>query len=350
MNILFVGDLNEHTRSFQRFRALKELGHEVMGLSFVPIGFKPGISKSDSIIDRVCNKLGYPLDKMGVNKKIVNHLGSQDFDLLWIEKGLMIRPFTLRQVKRLHPTTKIISYTEDDMFARHNQSAYYRGCLSLYDVVFTTKSYNSHPEELPSLGAKRVVFVDKAFDKHTHRPLPITDEDRERLGADVGFIGTFEQDRAEKMLFLAKNGVPVRIWGNGWSGWVNKHAKLRVENRPIYGDDYIKAICATKINLCFLRKMNRDLQTDRTMEIPACGAFMLAERTVEHQRLFEEGREAAFFDPNNPHELLEKVRYYLKHGQVRNAIAKAGRERCLNSGYSHHERLRFMLKVIKDEI
>ena len=294
MNILFVGDLNEHTRSFQRFRALKEIEHKVMGLSFVPIGFKPGISKSDSIIDRICNKLGYPLDKMGVNKKIINHLGSQDFDLLWIEKGLMIRPSTLRQVKRLDPTTKIISYTEDDMFARHNQSAYYRGCLSLYDVVFTTKSYNSHPEELPSLGAKRVVFVDNAFDKHTHRPLSLTEEDKTQFGADVGFIGTFEQDRAEKMLFLAKKGIPVRIWGNGWSGWVNKHTNLKVENQPIYGDDYIKAICATKINLCFLRKMNRDLQTARTMEIPACGAFMLAERTDEHQRLFEEDKEAVY--------------------------------------------------------
>ncbi len=260
MKLLFVGDLNEYGRSFQRFRALKKLGHDVTGLSFVPIGNKPGISKSSPIIDRICYKFGYPLDKIGINREIANHLDTQDFDLLWIEKGLMIRPSTLKQAKKLQPTIKIVSYTEDDMFARHNQSVYYRGCLPLYDVVFTTKSYNCYPEELPALGAKKVVFVDNAFDKHTHRPLSLTEGEAVKFSADVGFIGTFEQDRAEKMFFLAKNGMRVRIWGNGWNAWVNRHPNLQVENCPVYEDDYIRAICATRINLCFLRKMNRDLQ------------------------------------------------------------------------------------------
>lgn len=344
LKILFVGDLNKHARSFQRFRALKELGHDVTGLSFVPIGYIPGISEKLTYRERIAHKLGYPLDTMGINSKIVNHLNSQDFNLLWIEKGLMVRPSVLKQARKLRPAVKIVSYAEDDMFARHNQSAYYRDCLPLYDVVFTTKSYNCNSDELPALGAKRVVFVDKAFDKHTHRPLSLSEEEKVQLGTDVGFIGTFEQDRAEKMLFLAENGICVCIWGNGWTKWVNEHPKLKVENQPIYNDDYVKAICATRINLCFLRKMNRDLQTDRTMEIPACRSFTLMERTDEHRRLFEEDREAVFFSSDE--ELLEKVRYYLKHEDERLAIAKAGRERCLKSGYSHHERLRFMLSQI----
>src|SRR5829696_8072533 len=85
-------------------------------------------------------------------------------------------------------------------------------------------------------------------------------------------------------------------------------------------------------------------QTSRTFEIPACGAFMLAERTDEHLRLFEEGKEAAYFGSNE--ELLEKVRYYLDHEDERRRIASAGRKRCLDSGYSHHERLKYMLSVV----
>ena len=85
------------------------------------------------------------------------------------------------------------------------------------------------------------------------------------------------------------------------------------------------------------------------MEIPACGGFMLAERTPDHQELFEEDKEAVFFDINNPNELLEKALYYLEHEKERKAIAKAGRERCLKSGYSQHERLTWMLQQIFPE-
>lgn len=80
------------------------------------------------------------------------------------------------------------------------------------------------------------------------------------------------------------------------------------------------------------------------MEVLACGAFMLAERTNEHLRLFEEGKEAAYFGSDS--ELLEKVRYYLEHEEERKTIGPAGRKRCLDSGYSHHERLKYMLSAI----
>lgn len=40
--------------------------------------------------------------------------------------------------------------------------------------------------------------------------------------------------------------------------------------------------------------MNYDLQTTRTMEIPACGSLLMAERTIEHEELFKDEEEAVF--------------------------------------------------------
>jgi spore maturation protein CgeB len=103
-------------------------------------------------------------------------------------------------------------------------------------------------------------------------------------------------------------------------------------------DDYAAAISATRINLAFLRKSNRDLQTTRSVEIPACGGFMLAERTAEHQELFAEGFEAAYFE--GAEELIAKTNYYLAHEDERARIACAARRRCLRDDYSYAGRLR----------
>jgi spore maturation protein CgeB len=154
----------------------------------------------------------------------------------------------------------------------------------------------------------------------------------------VGFIGAYERERAESILFLAKNGVSIRVWGQGWNkkNYLS-HPNIKIENMPLWGEDYAKAICSFGINLNFLRRVNRDLQTTRSIEIPACGGFMLAERTDEHLRLFDEGKEAEFFDSDE--ELLDKVRYYLAHEDELRLIARAGRERCLKGGYSYQERM-----------
>ena len=162
----------------------------------------------------------------------------------------------------------------------------------------------------------------------------------------MGFIGDYEIERAQSIHYLASHGIRVRIWGHRWE----KKCKLTdpnmiVEGKSLWGDEYAKAICSFDINLHFLRKINRDLQTTRSIEIPACGAFMLAERTNEHLELFEEGKEAAFFSSND--ELLEKVHYFLKYEDERDNIARKGRKKCLKSGYSNHDRIKEMLVAVK---
>jgi hypothetical protein len=343
MRIIFVGDLSPYSRSTQRCRTLRELGHEVFEVPSYPPTTVPERVKPPRLILRILNKLGWVPDLAAANTRLLARLAETPCDLVWIEKGVSIRPQALQMARQLVPGVRVVSYSEDDMTRRHNYSRRYVACLPHYDCVFTTKSYNTAPEELPALGARRVVFVDKSFDPHTRRPLPVTPAQQAALGGDVGFIGTFERARAEAMLALAQRGVPVRVFGNGWRRWVGRHPLLRVENRPLLGDDFARAIGATRINLCFLRKLNRDLQTDRSVEIPACGGFMLAERTAEHQRLFSEDLEAAYFDVDRPEELFAKVEYYLAHEDIRATVAERGRARCFASDYTHANRLKYML-------
>ena len=210
----------------------------------------------------------------------------------------------------------------------------------LYDVFFTTKSYNV--PELEAMGCKRCEYLGNAFDPHTHRPVDVSENDGRRK--PVGFVGCWEPKRANSIRFLVESGIPVCVWGHTWKRWRFRHPLLEMRCQDVMGDQYAATLCSFEIALCFLRKANRDLQTTRSVEIPACGVFMLAERTDEHLELFEEGKEAEFFDCDE--ELVEKAKHYLAHPAQRRRIAAAGRQRCLESGYSHHDRLREMLKVI----
>jgi spore maturation protein CgeB len=262
-----------------------------------------------------------------------------------VDKTLVLEPSVLQLFKQMQPGCVVAGYSPDDMGARHNQSRQFLEALPLYHVYFTTKSFGV--AELTALGCPRVEFVENAYDIHVHRPMDVTEAERTSLGAPVGFIGTGELERARSCAYLASHGIPVKVWGDDWDKFQRKtDGKFVVGGPSRYGDDYVKTICSFDINLCFLRRMNRDLQTQRSVEIPACGAFMLAERTPEHLGLFEEGKEAEFFSSDD--ELLRKVRHYLAHPTERRMIAENGRQRCLKSGYSYHERLRKMLEMVKN--
>lgn len=343
MRILFVGDLNEYGRSFQRYRTLVGLGYQVLAFSMVPVPQPPGKEELPFFV-RLFSKLRMPLDITSVNKKIRGGVKRDDYDIVWIEKGNTIRPGTLRFIKAKLPSVRLISLSEDDMYASHNRSLYYRWGLRYYDFVFTTKTYNL--EELKYFGAKQTVLFLDAFDEMSHRPLILNEDDKNQFGCDVGFIGTYEEDRAMKMLFLAENGIKVTVWGNGWEKWVGKNPNLMIKNRPLLGEDYVKAINATKISLCFLRKLNRDEVTSRSVEIPACGGFMLAERTQRHLEFFRNSEEAVFFE--NREELLASVAKYLVDSESRERIALAGRARCLRSGYSHRDQLSHILQIVSN--
>ncbi len=337
MKILFVAELRDESRSKQRLLALRDLGHEVLEVSSVTTN--PNYL---SLWYRIRWKLGYPIDTVNLNEELPKIAQKFFPDLIWIEKVLTLYPDTYKQIQQNLPHSKIIFYSEDDIFMRHNRSIYLRQSLSLFDLVFTTKPRNL--QELPQLGAKKVFCIYQAYDRNLHRPIAMTLEDQAKWGADVSFVGTFERDRAEKMLYLAEQGIKVNVWGPDWQKWRTNHPNLEVVRQGIYNQEYIKVICGSKINLSFLRQMNRDRHTSRSLEIPATGGFMITERTDEHQQLFIEGKEAEFFDTNA--ELLQKIRYYLEHEPERRAIAKAGRERCVVSGYNHHNRLKVMLTQI----
>lgn len=288
-------------------------------------------------------RLGFFPERNNENLKIISAVRKKKFDIIFIEKGLSIKPSTLKFVKNKLPEVKIVSYTLDDMMNPHNSSYYYKKSLPLYDFHFTNKNYNV--DELKKIGAKNVFYFRNAFSKHIHRPVETTETEKKYFGSDVSFIGTYENDRKVHLMHLADNGIKVKVWGWG-KKYEFDYPNITFMGKHVYKDEYSKVVCSSKISLCFLRKANRDNETTRTIELPACGGFMLAERTPEHLNLFEEGKEAEYFESKE--ELSDKVKYYLENDNIRNKIGKSGYEKCIKMDYSYHNQLSQILKIVLD--
>jgi len=335
--ILYVGDLGPGSTAEMRMRALAALGFSVTGVDSAA----GPISARRNPIQYLAIKIRRPMDVAGVNARLTKDGPSAE--IVWIDKGVTIRPETLATLRARAPAVFVIGYSPDDMMNRNMSSHFFRRTLPFYDVFFTTKTYNV--AELRDLGCRRVIFVPNAYDPATHRPLA---RPGGGSGVDVGFIGTYEPDRANLLARLAGAGVPVVIRGNAWEPMKRQGIPGLTFQPAVIEDDYAAAIGTTRINLAFLRKSNRDLQTTRSVEIPACGGFMLAERTAEHQDLFAEGVEAAYFE--GAEELIAKTRHYLAHEEEWARIADAGLARCLRDDYSYAGRLRAGLEEAGFEI
>jgi hypothetical protein len=338
LKILYVGQLFRGSTALHRCNALQSLGHEVQAIDS-SLSTENGIYKNN--LFRITHHLKIRTDRWidwrKVNKQLLQALNIK-WDVLWIDKGLQTCPKVLRQFKRKQPNCKIVSYSPDDMFNPANQTRRYLNSIKIYDLMVTTKSYNL--EEFKSAGANDVYFVGNAYEPSVHHPVKLNKSEIAQWGCDVCFVGACETEREQSITLLAKTGVSIGLFGN-WMHLANRFKNVVCHEGFFADEAYTKALCAGKIGLGFLRKVNRDLQTTRSIELPACGVFMLAERTNEHLALFEEGKEAAFFSNNA--ELIEKVDYYLLHNQERRIIARAGRERCLQSGYSNADRLKKVL-------
>lgn len=334
LTVLFVGDMNQGTRSLMRAQKLKKLCRSVVPISNTPVPFVAGIDKPTFLV-RALHKLRIPRDETGINDTLRQFAReAEKFDIFWIEKSPMVHPETLKALKRACPSCHLISVSEDDMYASHNRSRYYEKCLPLYDIVFTTKTYNL--QELKQLGARHTEYFLDSYDEGLHRPLAEY-ETINKKDIEVSFIGTFEAERAATIRWLGARGVRILVFGNGWDSFKDANANVEVQNRPVYGSEYVEIINRTVINLGFLRKINRDQVTSRSMEIAGTASFLLAERTSRHLELFDEGIEADFFSTNE--ELLDKINRYLCSPEDACRIGFAARERCLWSGYSMSEQV-----------
>lgn len=198
---------------------------------------------------------------------------------------------------------------------------------------------------------------------------------------DVTFLGTALPYRRYALSQLAKSSVPLSIYGKYWDStqpnvyirniprllndmryyawprfraeglaylWqiflkrlrsdkskvIDNHIPMTMIKGSVSNGDLLTIFQRSKINIGLTRyaiddpnKVGHCQMRLRDFEVPMTGGFYLVEKSSGYDQAFIDGKEVVTWQTIP--ELVEKINYYLKHDDEREAIAAAGQKRAM---------------------
>jgi spore maturation protein CgeB len=287
--------------------------------------------------------LGYrrhPVSSSALNEALMTKATEFRPNLMVVLMGFHIAPEVVAAIRN-EIGAITVNYATDDPFNWRTGTPELIKSIPHYDVYATTK--RAIIPDVKRAGGRDVRYVRFGYKSsvHFYEP-PVLPDEQKRFSADVAFAGEADADRLPffRALLRAIPNLNLALYGGLW----NQDGQLRRYFRgAVRGRDFRMAHGGAKIVVNLVRRENRDDHVMRTFEAPACGAFMLHERTESHLDIYKEGRDAAFFESSD--ELIDKVRYYLLHEHERERIRQAGYSRTISGGHSYRNRLEQILQA-----
>jgi len=287
--------------------------------------------------------LGYrrhPVSSSVLNEALMTTAADFRPNLVVVVMGFHIAPEVIAAIRdEIGAIT--VNYATDDPFNWRIGTPELIQSIPHYDVYATTKQ--AIIPDVKRAGGRDVRYVRFGYKSSVHfYDPPVLPDEQKRFSADVAFAGEADADRLPffRALLRAIPHLNLALYGGLW----NRDGELRRYFRgPVRGRDFRMAHGGAKVVVNLVRRENRDDHVMRTFEAPACGAFMLHERTESHLDIYKEGRDAAFFGSSE--ELIDKVRYYLRHDHERERIRQAGYARTISAGHSYRNRLEQILQA-----
>lgn len=331
--ILYLGNNDPAGTSRHRADALRRLGHEVIVQDPDALVASLYLAKQ---LEPFHVRTGYVFVQHWVMEWLTRVIEQSPIpDLIWVNSGEKFGRECLKMLKQIG--VPIVLYSNDDPTGGRDGRRFDSliKALPYYDLCAVVREVNV--AEFKNLGAKKVIRIWMSYDEVVHRPFAHVSEVPQEYWSDIVFIGTWmrHENRDEILLSLINKGFQVAIYGNRW-----EKSKYWKDLRPYFkghnlsGRNYVAAIQGAKVCLGLLSKGNRDMHTQRSLEVPYAGGLFCAERTLEHSELYVADQEAVFW--SNPEEcalvceklLNDKARrqYVLENGMARVRQNKVGNE------------------------
>ncbi|NBV49740.1 glycosyltransferase family 1 protein [bacterium] len=336
MRILYIGSTESSACASYYADAAEQLGHEVHR-------WNPHLWASTTPWEKLHQRFTHRPAARALttaHEQLIDQVKTLKIDLVMNIAENFIPLQTLKEIKSLaSKAPRLMYHSHDNNFAPGIlKPDDFFDSLAVYDCVFTTKSQNLPRYKM--LGQPYSFFIPSAFEPKYHRPILSGESRLGNKQFPISFVGTY--DRSRDRFLEAVQWDQLYVWGDRWNRF-SKYSKYRDHIVPhaVYFPDFADIMSHSEIALGLLREEAEDRHTQRTFEIPACGAFQLAPRNDEILSFFDEDREIVCFQ--SLEELQDKVAFYLRHPTLRQQIAQAGHVKVMQSQHSYLDRVKTML-------
>jgi hypothetical protein len=261
-------------------------------------------------------------------------------DLVLVLKGTLLSRRFFERLRR-RSSAAVVVFNPDDPF-NMNGSSSFRHILECIDQPDLQLIWSrALADALRRAGARRADFLAFGVDESVFRPVSLSADEEERLGARVAFVGNWDPERERWLAAIADCGLG--IWGNDW--WRARGKRLLTVWRgpAVYGEKLLKVIAATRIHVNLLRKQNSGGHNMRVFELPACRRLQLIQASADLEGLFERGREILTFMDED--DLRRQVLSLQDDATTVERVACAGYAR--SAGHSYRERAREILRMVE---
>jgi spore maturation protein CgeB len=248
-----------------------------------------------------------------------------------------IAPLTREALCRLRSLrTVCINYATDDPWNPAQRASWYLRALPAYDIVLTPRRANI--ADLLRLGCPSVHFLPFGYDHTLFIPFKVS------VGTpryDVLFAGGADRDRLAFVQDFMNVGADLALVGDYWKRYRETRPYALGHKSPVVLRDLT---AAAKVNLCLVRRANRDGHVMRSFEIGAIGGCMLAEDTEDHRSICgSDGDSVHYF--RTPKQAAALARVLIDHPAERARLAASVRDRVSRGAHTYRDRLYTMLDI-----
>jgi spore maturation protein CgeB len=229
-----------------------------------------------------------------------------------------------------------VNYATDDPWNSALCGSWHLRALPAYDIVFTPRRANI--ADLHRLGCANVHFLPFGYDHTLFAPAEVTVG---TPGYDVLFAGGADRERVAFVQDFMSAGAQLALVGDYWKRYRATRPYALGHKSPTMLRDLT---AAAKVNLCLVRRANRDGHVMRSFEIASIGGCMLAEDTEEHRTIFGgDGDSVHYF--RTPKQAAALARLLIDHPADRARLAASVRDRIGRGAHTYSDRLCTMLDI-----